>query len=1140
MESKPSLTDLKISNIALKAGEYVIRQGDYGDTYYMILKGKTSVHINMLKSYEWVCNPEDTTPTKVLRQDLKDFSTAFYDFIDNYEHIAEGKEKQKFMHEIRHYFPGIIKLQTAEKSGKEYYIDSTIFPEHEKSFKKDLRAKSFTRCMISCEPRSSKPIKRKIKLMVSTKVAEIDSGGSFGELALLHNKPRAASIITMEDSHFATMNRDFYKVLMILKRRENDLAVQFLEKFRYIKPLTYQTKVKLSYFCKEIDCVIGQDIFKEGDPATKIYFIKSGEFEIQKNMYICKDSNKSGQVLKFSQIWSKALTKKQSSNLLEMINERTQICFTEDPEQMENLKFKAKDATCHKIRVALRGGGEQFGIAGCYYQCPYRTYSVKCVSPAGVIYAIDANVLIQKVKESNKALKEIIMSNINLVERSIQNFAKVKKAEIPEQYFKNKLADQEGSSMYDSTDMIPQMPQNLKQISTFVEDNSSRNVIPSKNQNSGSLTKLKSLSPNLPKVAEYSEARSQVSEESERRIHTMDSKDASDTSTKSIPRIRHSNIEMSENELNFLIHNYRSSNKRKDSISRLHKNVKHMKNNLGFLNLSPLSKRKSKFSNKITTCRSDNPFLIDFESKQETSLVSESITSEGSYIIKINQNEEEIPRRISSVPKNISKLKHTTDIPEGVSKSPSQSNESHSKFGSKADQKSIKMDEKSDKDFKPDTILEKDNSNFSESEMEKPLSFDPHENTIRDSVDIPEELRDIVPIESMMVTSFSKINDLLEDSKDEREKWRTIAQPILIKKTTVHSNFRSSGSIKNFYKAPKMKTEIKQCLRGSKILLQASIGNRSRSPLFRNMGGTQRLFSPLQSASSKLIVRKRVKIKSPVPKFSRKISPVRNPKKQIHLGSLNDDLPAPPIKNLQKVKYDSVRTLPKGCLQSSKVPFKDWTSNGDASDSISQDSNRVIKVSKKILENAESKFKNPTREYYKISPEREFKPIRNQTKPVKKLPKILMPRPLISSPKLPRSPKSPKSPKSPRLLFPNYNQEENLRFSLFHQTQNSKPPISQQFPTSNSHNFLKSSISSRLKSNHQKFVCFSTSTKPRLPPSPSSPSLKTRLPLFKSKPQAKPKDKPEELDKNLGNGINMITHEADRQKCARFFMSDQS
>jgi len=46
----------------IRSGNYVMRQGDYGDTYYIILQGRTAVLINMEVPYEWTCEPFDITP----------------------------------------------------------------------------------------------------------------------------------------------------------------------------------------------------------------------------------------------------------------------------------------------------------------------------------------------------------------------------------------------------------------------------------------------------------------------------------------------------------------------------------------------------------------------------------------------------------------------------------------------------------------------------------------------------------------------------------------------------------------------------------------------------------------------------------------------------------------------------------------------------------------------------------------------------------------------------------------------------------------------------------------------------------------------------------------------------------------------
>ena len=120
-------------------------------------------------------------------------------------------------------------------------------------------------------------------------VLTLEEGKSFGELALLHNKARAASIMTLEDSHFAIMNKpNFDQIMHAIKLRENNLLVEFLDCFNYIKHLTYQTKIKLAYFGVEKRFSYGQKVFDEGEPTKYIYLIKQGDFEISKDVYFIK------------------------------------------------------------------------------------------------------------------------------------------------------------------------------------------------------------------------------------------------------------------------------------------------------------------------------------------------------------------------------------------------------------------------------------------------------------------------------------------------------------------------------------------------------------------------------------------------------------------------------------------------------------------------------------------------------------------------------------------------------------------------------------------------------------------------------------------------------------------------------------
>lgn len=135
--------------------------------------------------------------------------------------------------------------------------------------------------------RNKEVINKEIKLLISTEVAKLGDGKSFGELALLHNKQRAASIITLEDTSFAVMNKkSFEKVMSDTKTREINQNIDFLDRFSYIKQLTKQSKTKLTYYAEKKNYVIGQEVFQEGEECASLYLIRSGEFEITKNVYI--------------------------------------------------------------------------------------------------------------------------------------------------------------------------------------------------------------------------------------------------------------------------------------------------------------------------------------------------------------------------------------------------------------------------------------------------------------------------------------------------------------------------------------------------------------------------------------------------------------------------------------------------------------------------------------------------------------------------------------------------------------------------------------------------------------------------------------------------------------------------------------
>lgn len=69
-------------------------------------------------------------------------------------------------------------------------------------------------------------------------VARIRDGASFGELALLKDGPRAASIVTSTDCKFAILNKkDYLWTIGQEEKRRLKKIVEFFRKFRLFQPL---------------------------------------------------------------------------------------------------------------------------------------------------------------------------------------------------------------------------------------------------------------------------------------------------------------------------------------------------------------------------------------------------------------------------------------------------------------------------------------------------------------------------------------------------------------------------------------------------------------------------------------------------------------------------------------------------------------------------------------------------------------------------------------------------------------------------------------------------------------------------------------------------------------------------------------
>lgn len=103
----------------------------------------------------------------------------------------------------------------------------------------------------------------------------------FGELALLKNMPRLASIVCDETCHLATLNK--HSFMKILKEDEENKVMKQIKFFARM-PLFKMWNLnllKLLYLNTfRVHFIKGQYLFKEGQPSIAVYIANQGEFTV--------------------------------------------------------------------------------------------------------------------------------------------------------------------------------------------------------------------------------------------------------------------------------------------------------------------------------------------------------------------------------------------------------------------------------------------------------------------------------------------------------------------------------------------------------------------------------------------------------------------------------------------------------------------------------------------------------------------------------------------------------------------------------------------------------------------------------------------------------------------------------------------
>ena len=112
----------------------------------------------------------------------------------------------------------------------------------------------------------------------STFLKRYEAGEAFGELALLYNAPRAATITSDAKSLLYVLDRaTFNHIVKDANIRKREKYEQYLKKIKLLETMDDYERNQVSEAFKDIKYTAGQTIIKEGEEGRDLFFLLTGE-----------------------------------------------------------------------------------------------------------------------------------------------------------------------------------------------------------------------------------------------------------------------------------------------------------------------------------------------------------------------------------------------------------------------------------------------------------------------------------------------------------------------------------------------------------------------------------------------------------------------------------------------------------------------------------------------------------------------------------------------------------------------------------------------------------------------------------------------------------------------------------------------
>ncbi|CAL8088635.1 unnamed protein product [Calicophoron daubneyi] len=125
------------------------------------------------------------------------------------------------------------------------------------------------------------------------KVHAYENEGSFGELALMYNAPRSATVVATTDGRVWCMNRNSFRKLVLSQASHQRRAfLELLHSVQMLQPLSSYERMSLADALVKRTYQDGEYIIREGDPGTEMFFIMEGRVKVVQRDEILNELSK--------------------------------------------------------------------------------------------------------------------------------------------------------------------------------------------------------------------------------------------------------------------------------------------------------------------------------------------------------------------------------------------------------------------------------------------------------------------------------------------------------------------------------------------------------------------------------------------------------------------------------------------------------------------------------------------------------------------------------------------------------------------------------------------------------------------------------------------------------------------------------